>query len=174
MLDSALYVNAAVNARKPAEKSSEGRLLVASNRKARHHYEILEVVEAGMSLLGPEVKSLRQGKAVLDGSFARLEGSELFLYNLHIAPYAFTRVEAPEPTRTRKLLLRRPELERLAAKLQGKALTLVPLELYFKRGWAKVELGLARGKRGPDRRDTLRKKDQNRELERSFKGRFKL
>ncbi|MBI4423962.1 MAG: SsrA-binding protein SmpB [Elusimicrobia bacterium] len=163
-----------VKARKDAKENAEGRLIVASNRKARFHYEILETLEAGLSLLGPEVKSLRGGKAVLEGSFARIEGSELFLYNLHIAPYAFTQIEPPDPKRTRKLLLRRPELNRLAGRMQGKAFALVPLELYFKRGWAKIELALAKGKRGPDRRDSIRKKDEAREMERSFKGRFKL
>ena len=158
---------------KPTE-ATEGRTLVASNRKARFHYEILEVIEAGLSLMGPEVKSLRQGKAVLEGSFARAENGELFLYNLHITPYGFANIDVPDPRRTRKLLVRRAELNRLAGKMQGKPLTLVPLELYVKHGWAKVQLALARGKKGPDRRDSIRKKDQARELERSFKGRFKL
>ncbi|MBI4345537.1 MAG: SsrA-binding protein SmpB [Elusimicrobia bacterium] len=152
----------------------EGRKIVASNRKARYDYEIVETVEAGLSLVGAEVKSLRGGKAVLEGSFGRIEGDELFLYNLHIAPYGFAHVDVPDPRRTRKLLVKRGELNRLSGKMQGKPLTLIPLELYFRHGWAKVELGLARSKKGRDRRDAIRKKDQSRELERSFKGRFKL
>ena len=152
----------------------DGKKIVASNRKARYDYEILEVCEAGLSLVGSEVKSLRLGKAVLDGSFARVESGELFLYNLHIPTYGFAHIDVPDTRRTRKLLVKRSELKRLESRLQGKALTLVPLELYFKRGWAKVELALAKGRRGHDRRDSIRKKDEARELERSFKGRFKL
>lgn len=154
--------------------SGEGRKIVASNRKARFHYEILDTIEAGLSLVGAEVKSLRDSKAVLEGSFGRIERGELYLYNLHIAPYGHAHIDIPDPRRTRKLLVKRGELKRLADKMLGKALTLVPLELYFKHGWAKVELALARGKKGRDRRDSIRKKDEARELERSFKGRFKL
>ena len=152
----------------------DGKKIVASNRKARHDYEILDVYEAGLSLVGAEVKSLRAGKAVLEGAFARSENDELYLYNLYIAPYSHATLDLPDPKRTRKLLLRRAELNRLTARLLGKALTVVPLELYFRHGWAKVELALARGKKGRDRRETLRKKDETRELERTFKGRFKL
>lgn len=154
--------------------AGEGKKIVASNRKARFDYEILEVVEAGLSLKGSEVKALRDGKAVLEGSFGRIDSDELYLYNLYIPPYGHAHIDLPEPRRTRKLLIKRGELNRLSGKMQGKALTLVPLELYFKRGWAKIELALARGKKGRDRRDSIRKKDQARELERSFKGRFKL
>ncbi len=157
---------------KSTEKE-DGKWIVASNRKARHQYEILEVFEAGLHLLGPEVKSLRQGKAVLEGSFARMDDAELFLYNMHIQPYAFAKTEIPDPTRTRKLLLKRREIERLEGKLKTKGLSLVPLELYFKRGWAKVALALGKGRRGPDKRDSIRKKEERRSMDRSFKGRFK-
>ncbi len=154
--------------------AGEGKQIVASNRKARFDYEILEVIEAGLALVGSEVKAIRDGKAALEGSFGRIENDELFLYNLYIPTYGHAHIDIPEPRRTRKLLVKRGEIKRLTGKMQGKPLTLVPLELYFKRGWAKIELALARGKKGKDRRDSIRKKDQSRELERSFKGRFKL
>ena len=159
---------------KARKDDAEGRKLVASNRKARYDYEILEVLEAGLSLVGAEVKSLREGKAVLEGSFGRVEKGELFIFNLYIAPYPHAHVDPPEPRRTRKLLVNRREVVRLETRMRGKGLTLVPLALYFKRGWAKVEMALARGKRGPDRRESIRKREETRELERSFKGRIKL
>ncbi|MFA6093555.1 MAG: SsrA-binding protein SmpB [Elusimicrobiota bacterium] len=155
------------------KKAADEKLSVASNRKARMHYEIFETFEAGLSLKGPEVKSLRAGQVSFEGSFARVEDGELRLHNLHIAPYANNTVEDIPSLRTRKLLLHRREIDRLAGKLQTKGLTLVPLSIYFLRGWAKVELGLGKGKRGPDRRDDLRKRDAQREMERSFKGKFK-
>ena len=148
--------------------------VVATHRKARQYYEILETFEAGLSLLGPEVKSLRAGHASLDGCFGRTQGGELQLFNFYIPPYSFnTSVEPLDPRRSRKLLLHRGEIDRIAGKLQTKGLTLVPLEVYFRAGWAKVSLGLARGKTGPDRREDLKKKDSAREAERSFKGKYK-
>jgi SsrA-binding protein len=160
-------------AKKRKDEGEEERVPVASNRKARFHYEILETFEAGLVLLGPEVKSLRAGRAVLDGSFARAEGDEILLYNLHITPYAQNTAEEIPPDRTRKLLLRAKEIKRLIGQQTLKGLTLIPLELYFRRGWAKVSLALARGKRGPDKRETLRRKQESRDMERSFKGKFK-
>jgi SsrA-binding protein len=109
----------------------------------------------------------------LDGCFGRADKGELLLHNFYIAPYAFTHGDAPDPRRTRKLLMHKQEIERIAGKLQTKGLTLIPLEIYFKDGWAKVSLGLARGKRGADRREDLKKKDLAREAEKSFKGRYK-
>jgi SsrA-binding protein len=159
---------------KTEDKKKEERILVATNRKARFHYEILETFEAGLVLKGPEVKSLRAGKAVLDGSFARCEGDEILLYNLHIAPYAHNTLEEIAPDRTRKLLLHAKEIRRLLGRQTLKGLTLVPLELYFRRGWAKVLIALGKGKRGPDKRDTLRKRQESRDMERSFKGKFKV
>ncbi|MBI4387018.1 MAG: SsrA-binding protein SmpB [Elusimicrobia bacterium] len=156
-----------------AKTKPEGRKLIASNRKASFHYEILEEYEAGLSLKGPEVKSLRGGQASLEGSFARVEGAELQLYNLYIPPYRHNTVEEIEPRRTRKLLLNRREINRLMGRMQGQSLALVPMELYFKRGWAKVRLALARGRRGPDKREKLRREDASREMERSFKNKFK-
>lgn len=156
-----------------SRKPLPDKIVVATHRKARHHYEILEVYEAGLALLGSEVKSLRGGQAVLDGCFGRPEGGELFLYNLYIPPYGFTTVDPPDSRRPRKLLLRRPEIARIQGRLQTKGLTLVPLEIYFKKGWAKVAIAVGKGKRGPDKRADLKKKDLAREAEKSFKGRYK-
>lgn len=155
------------------KKDVDERVIVATHRKARHHYEILETFEAGMGLLGSEVKSLRGGRASLDGCFGRCEKGELFLFNFYIPPYQFTTTAAPEPRRNRKLLLRRKEIAKIAERLQTKGLTLVPLEVYFRRGWAKVSLALARGKKGPDRRDDLKKRAAAREAEKSFKGSYR-
>ena len=158
-----------------AQKPETDKKVVASHRKARQYYEILETYEAGLALLGPEVKSLRLGKASLDGCFGRANGSgELQLFNFYIPPYSFNTSSEPlDPRRSRKLLLHRAEIEKITGKLLTKGLTLVPLEVYFRKGWAKVSLGLARGKTGPDRRADLKKKDLTREAEKSFKGKYK-
>ena len=156
------------------KEKEEDKKVVATHRKARQFYEILEVFEAGLSLLGPEVKSLRNGQGSLDGCFGRSEKGELFLFNFYIPPYSFnTAVDPPDPRRTRKLLMRKGDILRIGRSLQPKGLTLIPLEVYFRRGWAKVALGLGRGKRGPDRRDDLRKKAAAREAEKSFKGKYR-
>ncbi|MBI4061314.1 MAG: SsrA-binding protein SmpB [Elusimicrobia bacterium] len=146
--------------------------VVATNRKARQYYEILDVLEAGLQLAGPEVKSLRGGQASLDGCYARPnDDGELFLHNFYIPPYVFaTLLEPLDTRRDRKLLLHGAEIRKIAGKLATKGLTLIPLEVYFKNGWAKVSLGLAKGKTGADRRDSLKKKDLRREAEKSFKG----
>ena len=136
---------------------------VAVNRKARHFYEILETFEAGLALEGAEVKSLRLGRCSFAGAFARVDKGEAWLHHLHIPPYAFSQ-EALDPRRTRKLLLKKREIEKIAAGLQKKGLTLIPLEVYFKRGWAKALMALARGKTGPDRREDVKKRDMLREL----------
>lgn len=151
----------------------EEKIVVATHRKARHAYEILEVYEAGLSLLGPEVKSLRSGRASLDGCFGRCEKGELFLFNFYIPPYPFAAGDPPDPRRARKLLLRKVEIRKIAGRLQAKGLALVPLEVYFRRGWAKAALALGRGKKGPDRREDLKKRALSREAEKSFKGKFK-
>jgi SsrA-binding protein len=155
---------------KKAAAGSE-KIVAATHRKARHFYEILETFEAGINLLGGEVKSLREGRASLDGCFGRIENGTLQLFNFFIPPYRFTTEEPPDPRRTRTLLMHRREIDRLSSRMIGKGLTLVPLEVYFKRGWAKVELGLARGRKGPDRRDVIKKRDVDRETQRSFRGR---
>lgn len=147
---------------------------VATHRKARQFYEIIEVIEAGLQLRGPEVKSLRKGQCSLDGCFGRPDGGALWLENFYIPPYIFaTNSEPLDPRRKRKLLLHKAELGKIEGKLTTKGLTLIPLEVYFKNGWAKVALGLAKGKTGADRRDDLRKKDARRDAEKSFKGSYR-
>ena len=147
------------------------RKTVATNRKARFEYEILETVEAGIALLGPEVKSLRAGNANLTDAFAVVRRGEVFLLGCYISPYEQAARENPDPRRERKLLLHRREIARLAARVAERGLTLVPLELYFKDGRAKVELALARGKRGPDKREAIRQRESDRELQRALRGR---
>jgi SsrA-binding protein len=146
-----------------------------SNRKARHSYEILETFEAGIALRGPEVKSIRAGKANLQESFARIERGEVFLYQMHVTPYQYTHHEDLSPTRTRKLLLHRQEIHKLEGRTAQKGLTLVPLELYFNaKGVAKVRIALAKGKRGPDRRDDIKKRDLEREARRDFSAKARM
>ena len=145
--------------------------VVASNRRARHDYEILDQVEAGLVLEGSEVKSLREGKAQLKDSFAHIRDGEAFLIGAYIAPYNFARGGGHEPERTRKLLLNRREIDRLGARVAEQGLTLIPLDLHFRSGRVKVNLGLARGKNTIDKRDTLKERDQKREIERAMKKR---
>jgi SsrA-binding protein len=147
-----------------------GRKLIASNRKARFDYELLDHFEAGMVLLGPEVKSLRAGHASLTDAYATVRKGELWLVNAHISPYEQAGRENPEPRRERKLLMRKSEIERLASKVHEKGLTLVPVSLYWKGGRAKCELALARGKRRYDKRQSIRQREEKRELARVMKG----
>ena len=145
---------------------------IATNRRARFDYEILETVEAGIALLGPEVKSVRAGKINLTDSYATIRRGEAWLVNAHVSPYAQAGRENPEPRRERKLLLHRGELARLQGKVTERGLTLIPLRVYFKNGRAKVELGLARGKRRYDKRESIRRREQEREVQRhSRRGR---
>jgi SsrA-binding protein len=144
---------------------------VTSNRRALHDYEILEKVEAGLVLLGPEVKSLREGRANLSDSYAVVRRGEVYLLNAHVSPYDKAGRDNPDPRRERKLLLNRSEIARLAGKVAERGLTLVPLSLYFKNGRAKVELGLARGKRVHDKRESIRRREQEREMERAVRDR---
>ena len=147
------------------------RKLIASNRKARFDYEILDSFEAGIALLGPEVKSLRAGNANLGDAYAIVRRGEVFLLNAHIGPYDQAgRANAP-PRRERKLLLHRAEIERLTGRVNERGFTLVPLELYFKGGRAKVELGLARGKKSHDKRQSIRERESEREVQRAVRGR---
>jgi SsrA-binding protein len=145
--------------------------VVCQNKKARYDYEIIEVIEAGMVLLGTEVKSLRQGRANLKDSYARIKSGELFLMQAHISPYTHAYYDNHEPDRVRKLLVHKREIKRLQGKTLEKGLTLIPLRIYFKDGKAKVELALARGKRRYDKRETLKRKTEERELERAIKDR---
>ena len=148
--------------------SEEGRKIVASNRKARHEYEILETLEAGIVLRGPEVKSVREGKIGFQDAFARVDRGELWLHSLHISPYEQANRYNEDPLRTRKLLARKDEIRRLVGKVEEKGLTLVPLQLYFKRGYAKVTLGLARGRKLHDKREKLKRQTQEREARRAM------
>jgi SsrA-binding protein len=147
------------------------RKIIATNRRARFEYEVLERFEAGIALVGPEVKSLRAGKVSLVDAYAVVRRGEVYLLNLHISPYAQASRENPEPRRERKLLLHRREIQRLAAKVAERGFTLVPLALYWKGGRAKVELGLVRGKRMHDKRETIRRRETERELARAARGR---
>lgn len=159
------------------KKNSEKKTLppAISNRKARHDYVILDTFEAGIALRGPEVKSLRSGKANLQDSFARIEKGEVFLHQMHVTPYAYTHHEDLSPTRTRKLLLHRAQIRKLEGKVQEKGLTLVPLEIFFnERGIAKVTLAVAKGKNAPDRKDDLKKRDLEREARREFRAKTKF
>ncbi|WP_419936455.1 SsrA-binding protein SmpB [Candidatus Palauibacter sp.] len=145
----------------------DGVRVIARNRKARHEYEVLEQVEAGIVLRGAEVKSLRDGKASFVDAFGRIDGGEAWLHNLHISPYEKATIDAPDPVRPRKLLLRRREIDRLNSKTREGGLTLVPLDIHFRGGFAKVTLGLARGKKHRDRREDLKRRTMQREVERA-------
>ncbi|MDP3298066.1 MAG: SsrA-binding protein SmpB [Thermodesulfovibrionia bacterium] len=144
--------------------------VVSTNRKAYHDYFIEETCEAGITLLGTEVKSLREGKANLKDSYALIKGNEIFLLNCHISPYSHGNIQNHDPLRTRKLLLHRKEINKLWGKLTQKGLTLIPLKIYFtKKGKAKVEIGLCRGKRQYEKREVLKEKEARREIERHLK-----
>jgi SsrA-binding protein len=153
-----------------AETKSADRIAV-QNRKARHEYHILETWETGMVLQGTEVKSLRDGKANLQDSFARLDRGELWLYNLHISPYEMGNRFNHDPLRPRKLLMHRNQLRKLVGQVQEKGLTLVPLDIHFTGGLAKVNLALVKGKKLHDKRDALRERADQRDVERALKNR---
>lgn len=142
---------------------------VARNRKARHDYEIVETYEAGISLLGSEVKSIRLGKINLSDSYATIENEGLVLKNLHISPYEQASADAHEPLRPRQLLLHKRELRKIARALQEKGLTVVPLHIYFKNSLVKVELGIGRGRRKHDKRESIARKESEREIQRATK-----
>lgn len=150
---------------------ANGRKVVARNRKARHEYEILDTVEAGLVLKGPEVKSLRAGGVSFQDAFARVDGGEVWLHNLHISPYEQANRANDDPVRPRRLLLNRQEIRQLAIKTEEKGLTIVPLEIYFKRGYAKVQLAVGRGKKLHDKRETLKRRQQDREARRAMGAR---
>ena len=146
----------------------EGRKVVARNRKARHGFEILETVEAGMELRGPEVKSIRAGHVSFQDAFARVERGEVWLHSLHISPYEQANRANVDPVRPRRLLLNRKEIRHLAAKVDEKGLTVVPLDVFFSRGYAKVTLGVARGRKLHDKREALKRREQDREAQRAM------
>jgi len=147
----------------------KGTKVVATNRRARHDYDILETFESGIALKGSEVKSLRDGKIQLKDSFARVQDGELWLHGVHIAPYVYAHgADGHDPERPRKLLLHRAEIDELTGRTQQESLTLIPLSVYFKEGLAKVELGLAKGRRRYDKRQAIAKRDADREAARAM------
>jgi SsrA-binding protein len=148
-----------------------GVKIICQNRKARHDYFILDEYEAGMVLLGTEVKSLRLGRANLRDSYAKVRGGEVFLYNMHIGIYPFAAYGNHDPLRPRKLLLHKQEIKRLMGKVKEKGQTMIPLQVYFREGKAKVTLALAKGKRKYDKRDAIRKREEKRELDRAKSSR---
>jgi SsrA-binding protein len=145
--------------------------IVCQNRKAYHDYFIEQTMEAGIVLLGTEVKSLRDGKANLKDSYVIFKNGEAFLFNCHISPYTHGNRMNHDPVRTRKLLMHRKEIKSVAGKVNAKGYTLVPLKIYFKDSFAKVELGLARGKKLFEKRETIKEKEAKREIERATRGR---
>jgi len=152
-----------------AKSSKEGKKIVANNKKAFFDYFIEETYEAGISLAGTEVKSLRMGKGSIKEAFIRIEKGEVYLYGMHISPYENGNIFNKDPLRVRKLLLHRYEINKLLGKIKEKGYTLVPLNIYFKGSLVKVEVGLARGKKLYDKREAIAKKDQRREAEKDFK-----
>lgn len=145
--------------------------LLADNRKAHHDYHILHTYEAGIVLLGTEVKSIREGRVNLRDSFARVEGGEVFIYNIHVSPYSHRGYADHEPTRRRKLLLHKSEIRRLIGKTVERGMTLVPVRMYLKNGRVKVVVGVAKGKKLYDKRETLRRREAERETRRAIKQR---
>jgi SsrA-binding protein len=153
-----------------AKLDRDGRQVVATNRRARFDYEIVDTWEAGIQLLGPEVKSLRDGRANLGDAFATVHRGEAWLEKLHISPYEpATRANPSDPQRRRKLLLHRREIDRMDGRIAEKGLTLIPITVYFRNGRAKVELALARGKHRHDKRNAIRDREQNRETQRAMR-----
>lgn len=148
---------------------SSGRKVIATNRRARFDYDIVDTYEAGLVLRGSEVKSLRDGKANLKDSFGQIKDGEAWLVGMYIAPYSFSREGGHDPERTRKLLLHRREIDRIAGQLAEKGLTLIPVQLYWKEGKAKVELGLAKGRRKVDKRRVIKEREQQREMDRAMR-----
>ncbi|HZG79166.1 MAG TPA: SsrA-binding protein SmpB [Brevibacillus sp.] len=155
-------------------KDKAGTKTIAQNRKARHDYHIEQVFEAGIALTGTEIKSVRASRVQLKDSFARVQDGELLLYNVHISPYEQGNRYNHEPERTRKLLMKRLEILKLNGLIRERGYSLVPLSIYLKGGWAKVELALVKGKKNYDKREDLKKKDAAREVERALRERQKV
>ncbi len=145
--------------------------LIADNRKARHDYHISDVYEAGIVLLGTEVKAIREGRVNLRDSYGRIEGGEVFLHGLHVSPYSHRGYAEHEPLRRRKLLLTKREIHKLTGKAVERGFTLVPVRMYFKRGMVKVALGVAKGKKSHDKRETIRRREVDRETRAAMKER---
>ncbi len=147
----------------------QGQRMIATNRRARFEYHIEETYEAGLALTGTEVKSLRAGRASIQDAFARVERGEVWLYHMHIPPYEAGNIFNHDPLRRRKLLVHRSEIRRLYGKAQQKGYTLVPLRLYFRRGVAKIELGVARGKKQYDKRAAIAQREADRQISKAIK-----
>jgi SsrA-binding protein len=160
-----------VPSRQPAGSGPGSDRTVATNRRARHDYAIEESFEAGIVLTGPEVKSLRAGRATLADAYARVDGTSVWVENMHIPPYEMADTRRYDPKRPRKLLLHRDQIRRLVGKTAERGLTLVPLKLYFTRGMAKIELGLGRGRRTFEKRQSIAEREHRREIERAFGSR---
>lgn len=152
-------------AKQKTEPSGDFRL-VCQNKKAYHDFEILETVEAGIVLLGTEVKALREGRANLKDSYAKVKKGEVFVYGLHISPYSHASYDNHDPERVRKLLLHNYEIKRMTGKTQERGFSLIPLKVYFSKGKVKVEIALARGKKLYDKRESIKRKEETRELAR--------
>ena len=152
-------------------KGKESQKLIANNKKAYHDFFIDETCECGIALHGTEVKSMRMGKCSIKEAFVRIEDGEVFVYGMHVSPYEKGNIFNKDPLRVKKLLLHKYEINKLLGKIKEKGYTLVPLQVYFKDGKVKVEIGLARGKKLYDKREAIAKKDQRREAEKEFKVR---
>ena len=152
------------------DEREKAQRLIADNRKARHDYHILETYEAGVALLGTEVKAIREGRVNLRDSYARTDGGEVWMMNVHISPYSHRGYADHAETRQRKLLLHRHEIRKLIGRTAEKGLTLVPLQMYFKKGRVKVLVGLARGKQAHDKRETIRRREAERETRSAVKA----
>jgi SsrA-binding protein len=150
---------------------SDGEKLIAENRKAFHDFHIIETFEAGVVLLGTEVKAIREGRVNLRDSFGRVERGEVFLHNVHISPYSHRGYADHAPTRPRKLLLHRQQIRKLTGKTVERGMTLVPVRMYFKNGRVKVALGLAKGKQAHDKRETIKRREADRETRAAIKER---
>ena len=150
---------------------TDGRKVIARNKKALHEYHVVETYEAGIVLAGPEVKSIRAGQVSLGESFARIDRGEAWLYGMHVTPYAAASIWNGDPVRPRKLLLQRREIRKLIGGTQEKGLTLVPLDIYLRDGRVKVTLALARGKKLYDKREDMKRRDTQREIERAVRSR---
>ena len=149
--------------------------VIVTNRKARYDYEIIDNIEAGLVLLGSETKSLREGKANISDAYARIKKGEVWLIGMHISPYKQAAFQNHDPLRERKLLLNKKEIKKIFRRVEEKGVTLVPLKLYFKNNWAKVDLGVARGKRKYDKKEAISRRDAERDLQREQKKyKFKL
>lgn len=153
--------------------AKEEKRVVAQNRKARHDYFIEQTIEAGIVFSGTEVKSIRAGKVSLKDSYANVKNGEVFIYGMHISPYEQGNIFNKDPLRDRKLLLHRAEINKLIGYIQQKGMTLVPLEVYFKNGKVKIELGIAKGKKLYDKREDIAKRDALREIDRRLKENFR-